>query len=207
MATAHRAHRGCADSRPWMAGGRQWEQDAEMPGEHTPCVRDGPRTPSRSRLANPASISGRSRCQSSITTVRLDREPTHLGNEPLFFAPRWRAAASSSIRSASAASPQPCRLTLPAALAGSCLYARKKASMPGLHTRCGGRACGGDAAAHARRRGHSQQRSARPLRVAARVQSRWSMRPSTCSTMRRPDARSPSMENASYSRPVAVRAS
>src|SRR5690606_31441114 len=41
--TARPVHRGCAYSRPWMAGGRPWEQDADRPGEHAPRGRDGPR--------------------------------------------------------------------------------------------------------------------------------------------------------------------
>src|SRR5690606_470409 len=45
--TARPVHRGCAYSRPWMAGGRPWEQDADRPGEHTPCARDGQRGPQR----------------------------------------------------------------------------------------------------------------------------------------------------------------
>lgn len=40
---ARPAYRGFADSRPWMVGGRPWQQDAETAGEHTPCTRNGPR--------------------------------------------------------------------------------------------------------------------------------------------------------------------
>ena len=81
-----RAHRGCADSRPWMAGGRQWEQDAEMPGEHTPCVRDGPRTPPRSRLAsrpNPqASLAAADADPTSPQPARPRASSPHLGENP-----------------------------------------------------------------------------------------------------------------------------
>src|SRR5690606_30425739 len=38
-----------AESRPWMAGDRPWEQDADRPAEHTPWAQEGQRAPQRSR--------------------------------------------------------------------------------------------------------------------------------------------------------------
>src|SRR5690606_24994304 len=67
--TARPVHRGCAYSRPWMAGGRPWEQDADRPGEHTPCVTDG----SADQNGAAADVTTRSNCH--VSTPEPRQEP------------------------------------------------------------------------------------------------------------------------------------